>query len=102
MRTVAELIAATTTGRQPSFSDPTLDGLAGEPVAGAFVTLKRGKHLRGCCGGLQTQPIPLGKAVSEAALRTVLEDERFPPVSPSELRHLQMEIWLLHSPERVR
>src|SRR5690242_14880422 len=43
LRTVAELIAATTTGRQPSFPDPTLDGLAGQPIAGAFVTLRRGK-----------------------------------------------------------
>jgi pyruvate formate lyase activating enzyme len=70
-------------------------------VAGAFVSLKRGRHLRACCGMLG-QVIPLHQAVSRAAERSVWEDERFPPVSPSELDHLEMEVWLLHSPQRVQ
>jgi AmmeMemoRadiSam system protein B/AmmeMemoRadiSam system protein A len=99
---VGELIRAATTGRPGSYPDPTLAGAAHLPVAGAFVSLKRGKHLRGCCGGLQNQPVPLGRAVAEAASRTVLDDERFPPVSPAELAHLNLEVWLLHSPERMQ
>jgi AmmeMemoRadiSam system protein B/AmmeMemoRadiSam system protein A len=102
LRTVGELIAATITGRQPSFPDPTLDGLAGEPVAGAFVTLKRGKHLRSCTGGLHDRPIALGQALQDAAVRTALEDMRFPPVSPIELEHLDLEVWLLYNPQPVQ
>src|SRR6266480_4649640 len=98
----AELIRATVTARTPVFPDPTLAGAASKTVAGAFVSLKRGKHLRSCCGGLQNQLITLGKAVYEATLRTVLEDVRFPPLSPTELEHLELEIWLLFNPEPVR
>jgi AmmeMemoRadiSam system protein B/AmmeMemoRadiSam system radical SAM enzyme/AmmeMemoRadiSam system protein A len=69
-------------------------------VAGAFVSLKRGKHLRSCCGGLG-QPGPLGRALEQAAARTAREDQRFPPVSPGELDHLDMEVWLLFNAQAV-
>lgn len=98
---VAELVRATAADEMPDFADSTLAGAAALPVAGAFISLKRGKHLRGCCGGLQEQPVPLGRAVWDAAVRTVQDDPRFPPVSPRELSHLQMEIWLLSAPEVV-
>jgi AmmeMemoRadiSam system protein B/AmmeMemoRadiSam system protein A len=84
-------------GRTPELP---LGALGQELVAGAFVSLKRGKHLRACCG-LLGQAIPLRTAVAEAALRSVYEDVRFPPVSPSEVEHLDMELWLLHEPRRV-
>jgi AmmeMemoRadiSam system radical SAM enzyme/AmmeMemoRadiSam system protein B/AmmeMemoRadiSam system protein A len=70
-------------------------------LSGAFVSLKRGKHLRSCCG-LIGPPISLAQAIERAADRAIWEDERFPVVSPSELEHLQMEIWLLFNPERVQ
>jgi AmmeMemoRadiSam system radical SAM enzyme/AmmeMemoRadiSam system protein B/AmmeMemoRadiSam system protein A len=70
-------------------------------VFGAFVSLKRGRHLRSCCG-LLGQPLPLHQALTHAAERTVWEDERFPPVSPSELEHLEMEVWLLFNPQPVQ
>jgi AmmeMemoRadiSam system radical SAM enzyme/AmmeMemoRadiSam system protein B/AmmeMemoRadiSam system protein A len=70
------------------------------PLSGAFVSLKRGRHLRSCCG-LIGAPISLAQAIERAADRAIWEDERFPVVSPSELDHLQMEIWLLFNPERV-
>lgn len=40
---------------------------------GAFVTLKRGELLRGCCGVLG-KPMTVGSAISNAALRTAKED----------------------------
>jgi AmmeMemoRadiSam system radical SAM enzyme/AmmeMemoRadiSam system protein B/AmmeMemoRadiSam system protein A len=70
-------------------------------VAGTFVSLKRGGHLRSCCGMLG-KPVPLAQALAQAALRTAWEDVRFPPVSPSELEHLALEVWLLYHPEPVR
>jgi AmmeMemoRadiSam system protein B/AmmeMemoRadiSam system radical SAM enzyme/AmmeMemoRadiSam system protein A len=70
-------------------------------VAGAFVSLKRGGHLRSCCG-LLGQPVSLQRALEHAAARTATEDVRFPPVSPTEIDHLEMEVWLLHSPRPVQ
>lgn len=97
-----ELICATITARKPLFPDPSLAGAAETPLSGAFVSLKRGKHLRACCGGLQGISVTLGKAVYDAALRSALEDMRFPPLSPTELAHLNMEIWLLFNPQTLR
>ncbi len=70
------------------------------PVAGAFISLKRGKHLRSCCG-LLGQQFPLFAALEHSTVRVVREDVRFPPVSPTELEHLDLEVWLLSNPQRV-
>ncbi|MCS6850922.1 MAG: AmmeMemoRadiSam system protein B [Gemmataceae bacterium] len=96
----AELIHASVQRRPAYLSDPTLAGAADRPVAGAFVSLKRGRHLRGCCGQLGPA-IPLAAALHDAVERTVWDDARFPPVSGRELEHLKLEIWVLHRPERV-
>ncbi len=34
--------------------------------------------------------------------RTAREDVRFPPISPTELDHLDLEVWLLHNPQPVQ
>ncbi|HYT90534.1 MAG TPA: AmmeMemoRadiSam system protein B [Gemmataceae bacterium] len=70
-------------------------------VSGTFVSLKRGKHLRGCCGGLLERPAPLRETLSDAVTRTALEDVRFPPVSPTELPYLDLEVWLLFNPQPI-
>ncbi len=95
-----ELIRGLVQGQTPTCAELPLDGIGTQVVSGVFVSLKRGKHLRSCCG-MFGQPIPLGRAIVEAAMRTVWEDLRFPPVSPSEVHHLDMEIWILGNPERV-
>jgi AmmeMemoRadiSam system radical SAM enzyme/AmmeMemoRadiSam system protein B/AmmeMemoRadiSam system protein A len=69
-------------------------------IAGAFVSLKRGRHLRSCCG-LLGQPVPLYHAIAHAAYRTAVDDVRFPPISPAELDYLDMEVWLLDNPRPV-
>jgi AmmeMemoRadiSam system radical SAM enzyme/AmmeMemoRadiSam system protein B/AmmeMemoRadiSam system protein A len=69
-------------------------------VAGAFVSLKRGGHLRSCCGMLGA-PTALAQALAQATFRTAWEDVRFPPISPAELEHLGLEVWLLYRPEAV-
>jgi AmmeMemoRadiSam system radical SAM enzyme/AmmeMemoRadiSam system protein B/AmmeMemoRadiSam system protein A len=79
--------------RQPG-STANLEELREHPVAGVFISLKRGRHLRSCCGMLG-QPIPLFQALEHAAERVVWDDARFPPISLTELPHLDMEVWLL-------
>jgi AmmeMemoRadiSam system protein B/AmmeMemoRadiSam system protein A len=70
-------------------------------VGGAYVSLKRGPHLR-CCTGLLTQSVSLRAALEHAAFHTAREDVRFPPLSPTELPHLDLEVWLLHPPRPVQ
>jgi AmmeMemoRadiSam system radical SAM enzyme/AmmeMemoRadiSam system protein B/AmmeMemoRadiSam system protein A len=96
---VASLLRNQVAG-EPAVFPAEMAEVASLVVAGAFVSLKRGKHLRSCCGMLG-QPIPLHQALTSAAERTIWEDERFPPVSASELNHLEMEIWLLFNPQQV-
>jgi AmmeMemoRadiSam system radical SAM enzyme/AmmeMemoRadiSam system protein B/AmmeMemoRadiSam system protein A len=73
---------------------------ADRPVGGAYVSLKRGGHLRSCCGMLSPS-VGLRAALEHAAYQTAREDVRFPPLSPTELPHLDLEVWLLHPPRPV-
>ena len=72
---------------------------------GAFVTLNLlgpgGESLRGCIGF----PYPvkeLGEAVVEATIGAASEDPRFPPVQPSELTEILVEVSALTKPETIR
>ena len=61
---------------------------------GAFVTLTRGKHLRGCIGHIEAVK-PLYATVRECARAAALDDPRFDPVTPAELPSLRLEISIL-------
>jgi hypothetical protein len=61
---------------------------------GAFVTLKKGGRLRGCIGYIE--PVtPLFQTVIQAAIFSASKDARFPPVSASEIKELEIEISVL-------
>ena len=96
LRAACEIVVAGVCQRPVQLSDPQLAGAAQHPVAGAFVTLKRGTHLRACCGFLG-QSGPLIEALQNAAHRTATNDTRLPPISPSELPHLHVGVSLLHN-----
>ena len=61
---------------------------------GAFVTLTKGRHLRGCIGHVEAFR-PLYATVRECARAAALDDPRFDPVTPAELPSLQIEISVL-------
>jgi len=61
---------------------------------GAFVTLTKGKRLRGCIGHIEAIK-PLYATVRECARAAALDDPRFDPVTPSELPSLHFEISIL-------
>ncbi len=90
-----ELVTAAVNRRPASLSDPTLAGAADRTVMGAFVTLKRGTHLRACRGVLG-RPMRLGDAVRDAALQTATDDQRLPPISPTEIPYLTLDVSVLH------
>ncbi len=101
LHAAAEFVTATILSRPARLPDPALSGAADWSVMGAYVTLKRDDRLRACCGFLG-QPRRLIDAIQQAAQRTALEDHRLPPISPTELMHLDLHVNLLHGFETVQ
>ncbi len=95
----ARVLRGHVVGGETTYPAAAMD-VGNQLVAGVFVSLKRGGHLRSCCG-LLGQPVPLHQAISHAAARTAWDDVRFPPISASEVGHLDMEVWLLGNPQPV-
>lgn len=83
----------------------TLNVQAGGPVfgrlQGAFVTLKKKGVLRGCIGYM-APTMPLAQSISQAAISACAKDERFTPVTASELKDVTIEISTLGPMRRVR
>jgi MEMO1 family protein len=68
--------------------------------SGCFVTLTEKGALRGCIGYIE--PIkPLYRAVMENARNAALSDPRFPPVAPSELAGIKVEVSVLTRPVAI-
>jgi len=74
--------------------------------AGAFVTLHKNGQLRGCIGYIEGVA-PLAETVRENACNASTEDPRFPSVTPSELKDIDIEVSVMSplrkidSPEEV-
>ena len=66
----------------PKITEP---GDALRQHCGAFVTLRKGKNLRGCIGVIEANK-PLYITVRECAVWAALQDPRFPPVTKREVR----------------
>lgn len=94
VQSAASWTAQTVTGQPTPTTSDALGDLNHRIVMGVFVTLKRGDVLRGCCGVLG-KPMALGAAITSAATRTAKEDNRFAPISPSELNSLNIDVTLL-------
>ena len=97
-RTLAERVTQQPTPGATKGED--LASAAALPVFGAFVTVKRKGHLRSCCGTMGPK-MTLADAVRHAAERTADDDPRFPPLSPSELEFLDMDVWVLFNPQEM-
>lgn len=84
-------------GKDPaaSESDPVLNG-----NMGAFVTLHKKGELRGCIGRMIADG-PLYLTVKDMAVEAAVRDPRFPPVSPGELKDIEIEISVLTPLEKV-
>ena len=72
---------------------------------GAFVTLRKGKRLRGCIGYVEGVR-PLYRTVRECAVAAALHDPRFSPVTLKEIPELNVEISVLSplveiTPEKI-
>jgi AmmeMemoRadiSam system protein A len=69
--------------------------------AGAFVTLRLRKRLRGCIGQLPSN-IPLIRVVAHCAKAAALEDPRFNPVALDEINEIDIELSILSFPQDVK
>ena len=69
------------------------EGELGEP-RGVFVTLHLAGELRGCIGYIEPV-VPLAQAVEEVAIKSAVEDPRFPPLTSRELARVEIEISVL-------
>ncbi len=65
-----------------------------EQTRGMFVTLNKHGHLRGCIGEIVAEK-PLYQLVGSVALKSALEDPRFPPLRREELKDIEIEISVL-------
>jgi len=54
---------------------------------GAFVTLKKQGHLRGCIGYIKAYK-PLWETVQEMAIAAAFHDPRFPSLKPDEVKQV--------------
>jgi MEMO1 family protein len=68
---------------------------------GAFVTIHKNGHLRGCIGNVLGQG-PLYRTVSDMAIAAASQDPRFSPVSSSELDRLEIEVSVLSKPWKIK
>ena len=67
---------------------------------GAFVSLHKHGHLRGCIGHFG-EDVPLHEIVAEMARAAAFEDPRFNPVSKDELDDIDLEISVLTPMRRI-
>lgn len=94
LQIAASSLASAVTGGPVQTSPDALGDFSKSIVFGAFVTLKRGELLRSCCGVLG-KPMAVGPSISSASQRAARDDQRFAPISPSELAYLDLDVTLL-------
>jgi AmmeMemoRadiSam system protein A len=84
--------------------DESLESLPDNAVltqpAGAFVTLRTGKRLRGCMGRVESGD-PLVSVVAYCTRAAASEDPRFQPVTLAELPEIVIELSILSPPEEI-
>lgn len=69
-------------------------------ASGAFVTLKKHGHLRGCIGTLECRR-SLAEEIARVAVSAAREDPRFEPVREAELDDLDIEVSVLGPLEEI-
>ena len=99
MRIAKETVRAAVEGRNYVPDEPSSDRL--KKLGAAFVTLKKKGQLRGCIGHVIAR-IPLYQTVASVGRAAAVQDYRFSPVKPEELKDLSFEISVLTAPEPVK
>ncbi|HWR44429.1 AmmeMemoRadiSam system protein A [Sporomusa sp.] len=69
--------------------------------AGAFVSFKKGGHLRGCIGTFAPTRPTIAEEIIQNAVSAGTEDPRFPPIGLAELSELEISVDVLEAPEQI-
>lgn len=101
--TLLDIVKKTVAGKVNNKSIPkiTVNSETLQEKRGAFVTLKKRGHLRGCIGYIKAVK-PLWETVQEMAIAAAFHDPRFPSLQSDELRDLSFEISVLSPLQRVK
>jgi AmmeMemoRadiSam system protein A len=81
--------------------EPKMDSENLKSKSGAFVTLKKRGHLRGCIGYIKAYK-PLGETVQEMAVAAAFHDPRFPSLKQEEVKDLTFEISVLSPLQQIK
>lgn len=100
LRATGKKTAMTIARYENTIEKDELAGAGDAPVYGAFVSLKRFRQPRACCG-FTGENVPLFQALDRAAHRAAVDDLRFPAIENHEINELEMEVWVLFSPELI-
>jgi AmmeMemoRadiSam system protein A len=101
LTSLARQALETYTRTKQRIGEPAAVPAALQQKAGAFITLKRGGHLRGCIGS-PTGWRPLVTDVIDNAVKAGHEDPRFPALTPEELDGLDLSVSVLTPHEEMR
>ncbi|HUH66088.1 MAG TPA: AmmeMemoRadiSam system protein A [Syntrophales bacterium] len=95
-KTLLEVVRKTIEARLSGKSMPafSLESQVLKEKKGAFVTLKKHGHLRGCIGYIEARE-PLYMTIAEMAAAAAFDDPRFPPLRSDEMKHITTEISVL-------
>lgn len=91
LQTAEDAIRAAVSGGEPAAS---LDGIEFQGSPGIFVTIRKGRELRGCIGRIRTDQ-QLATSVADVAVESAMSDPRFEPVGEDELDGLSYEVTVL-------
>lgn len=72
------------------------------PRGGVFVTIKKGKELRGCVGTYLPAEKNLAREIISSAISACSRDGRFYPVSEKEFPDLSYEVSILSRPQKIK
>ncbi len=100
LKTAGKKAAMTIARYENTIEKEELAGAGDVPVYGVFVSLKRFRQLRACCG-FTGENVPLFYALEQAAHRAAVDDIRFPAIENHEINEMEMDVWILFSPELI-
>ena len=87
------LYEATIKNKKPQIDESKISPKLKQPI-GAFVTLEKNGKLRGCIGRFEPNE-PLYKIIVDMTINSAKYDSRFNPVTPDELKDIEIEISVL-------
>jgi len=100
--TLLEIVKKTVSSKVNNKNIPkfTIESETLKEKGGAFVTIKKRDHLRGCIGYIKAVK-PLWETVQEMAIAAAFHDPRFPALKADELADLSFEVSVLSPLKRI-